>query len=542
MRRAAERAPAPCAAAGLVLAAALLTGCGLGGEDGPGGGGRPGGDPPAPAPRRSGPMVKQAWSMTNGSPTKIEVTGVERHADRSVLRFHLTNLGQAWNQFSFGTSLASAAFAEIDFLLLDPVGRKLYHPLVDEGGKGKAVGSVARTFPADPGVRYEAVLHFPPLPKDVRTVTLITPSTAGEFTGVPVVEGRAGRTGPEAPVSAPGDDPPRGSTVALPVREAQGATPHWVDDLYGLASGEVTTTATSRDQQRIGLRADVLFDFDKATLTPRARQVLDDVAAQTRAEADPARPPIVITGHTDGRGTPGYNVPLSRKRADAVLRELQARLGTAYQYRAEGRGETQPVAKEGGADDEQARARNRRVEVSYQFRQERTRTTTGTTTAPVSPAAGSGPPAAFRPDDGRTVASRTADFTAWGVPNKRRIDVKPFYRDGAYLVAVFEITNLGPRALNVVDSYAGSGVGKFGAFSVRDPASKITYQGVSPGPPTKPDGSTNIDRLDPGWATFRVDPNTANRGFFYVPAPPPDVRSVTFDAGPFGQIPNVPIE
>lgn len=47
--------------------------------------------------------------------------------------------------------------------------------------------------------------------------------------------------------------------------------------------------------------------------------------------------------------------------------------------------------------------------------------------------------------------------------------------------------------------------------------------------------------VDPGWAVFNTDPGTSNRGFFYVPAPPADVKTVTFDAAGFGQFPNVPI-
>ncbi|OLT12526.1 hypothetical protein BJF79_22075 [Actinomadura sp. CNU-125] len=140
------------------------------------------------------------------------------------------------------------------------------------------------------------------------------------------------------------------------------------------------------------------------------------------------------------------------------------------------------------------------------------------------------------------MASRTASFRAG---DERRIDVKPFYRDGAYLVVVFEIANLGPdNGPNEVDSYMGEAGshGRFGAFSVTDPASKTTYRAVRIGP--QPSGATaplNLKFVDPGWAVFRTEPGTSNRGFFYVPAPPPDVRAVTFDAGPFGRIPNVPI-
>ncbi|MBE1534180.1 hypothetical protein [Actinomadura algeriensis] len=63
---------------------------------------------------------------------------------------------------------------------------------------------------------------------------------------------------------------------------------------------------------------------------------------------------------------------------------------------------------------------------------------------------------------------------------------------------------------------------------------------IGPQPPGAM-ASLDLAFVDPGRAVFRTAPGTSNRGFFYVPAPPPDARSVTFDAGPFGRVPNVPI-
>jgi hypothetical protein len=259
------------------------------------------------------------------------------------------------------------------------------------------------------------------------------------------------------------------------------------------------------------------------------------VAAETKAKADPARPPILITGHTDGKGTHDYNMSLSQRRADAVLKELRARLGTAYRYKAEGKGETEPVAEEGGPDDEKARQRNRRVEISYRIRQ-RTTGTGATTSRQEQEGHGgaAGPPAPFRPD-GRTVATRYATF-GMDKGDKRRIDVKPFYRDGAYLVVVFDIANLGPDGgPGPTENYSTSGGGAFGDFTVTDPATRTVYRGVRMGD----EGGAFID---PGYSAFRNEPGTSNRGFFYVPAPPPAVKSVTFNAGPFGQIPDVPVQ
>lgn len=484
----------------------------------------------------TGPMVKEAWSALGGGHSRIEMKQVERRGDRSVLRFYLTNPGKKPDSYSFATSVAGSAFGNLHLMLLDPVGHKVYTPLYDKNGDGKTVGSNLFLHSAYPGARYETVLAFPPLPKSLERITVITPTTAGEFTGVPVVDGK-GPIAPTAPTPELFDHPKPGTELSWPVRKQNGPAKGGVYDLYGITEGDVKTTTTSGTEQKVGLRTDVLFAFDKATLSPQAKAVLDEVAAQTKAEADPAKPPIMITGHTDGKGSDEYNASLSQRRAEAVLKELQARLGTGYQYKAEGKGETEPVAEEGGPGDEEARRKNRRVEISYQIKQRTTETSTTSSRKVQEHVGGGGAPAPFHPD-GKTVASRTASF---GMDNddKRRIDVKPFYRDGAYLVAVFEIANLGPEGPGSTDDYDGDSPGNFGAFSVADPATNTVYRGVRIGP--QPPGTSNINYVDPGWVIFRNDPGTTNRGFFYVPAPPPTVKTVTFNAGPFGTIPNVPI-
>ncbi|WP_165966940.1 OmpA family protein [Actinomadura sp. 7K507] len=478
-------------------------------------------------------MAKEAWSALNGGHSRIEMKQVERHGDRSVLRFYLTNPGKEPDHYSFGTSIAGSAFGNLHFMLVDPVGQKAYTPLYDDNGNGKTVGSDLFVTSAHPGARYETILAFPPLPESLDRMTVITPTTAGEFTGVPVVDGQ-GPVKPTAPAPGLTDKPAPGSRVAWPVRGLDSPAKGGVHDLYGITEGDVKSTTTSGSEEKVGLRADVLFEFDKATLTGRAKTVLDQVAAETKAKADPAKPPVLITGHTDGKGTPEYNISLSKRRADTVLKELQARLGTAYRYQAEGKGETEPVAKENGPDDEKARQRNRRVEISYQIKQRTTETSTTTSREEQERRGGTaGPPAPFRPD-GRTVAGRSATFGA-GKGDKRRIDVKPFYRDGAYLVAVFDIVNLGPDGgPGPTENYSSSGGGTFGDFTVTDPTTRTVYRGVRMGE----DGG---DYIDPGWSAFRTEPGTGNRGFFYVPAPPQTVKSVTFNAGPFGQIPDVPV-
>jgi OmpA-OmpF porin, OOP family len=64
----------------------------------------------------------------------------------------------------------------------------------------------------------------------------------------------------------------------------------------------------------------VYFDFDKATLTPEAQQIVDQVAGQ--AKGNNTR--VVLVGKADLSGTDAYNLALSKRRADAVRAALAA--------------------------------------------------------------------------------------------------------------------------------------------------------------------------------------------------------------------------
>jgi outer membrane protein OmpA-like peptidoglycan-associated protein len=105
--------------------------------------------------------------------------------------------------------------------------------------------------------------------------------------------------------------------------------------------------------------SDVLFDFNKATLTPGAREKLSKLAGILIAYPGTYR--IDIEGHTDSVGSPEYNESLSRGRAQSVSSYVaQAgirpdRIGTVTGF-----GETRPVASN---DSAAGRQQNRRVEL-----------------------------------------------------------------------------------------------------------------------------------------------------------------------------------
>jgi len=64
------------------------------------------------------------------------------------------------------------------------------------------------------------------------------------------------------------------------------------------------------EEERITLKGVALLDFDKATLKPQAREVLDDTIAETKEKLQSYHVEhrhITVTGHTDSVGSDAYN-------------------------------------------------------------------------------------------------------------------------------------------------------------------------------------------------------------------------------------------
>jgi outer membrane protein OmpA-like peptidoglycan-associated protein len=115
---------------------------------------------------------------------------------------------------------------------------------------------------------------------------------------------------------------------------------------------------------RIDLEADVLFEFDKADILPKAEATLTQVADVIRERSKGS---IRVEGHTDSKGSDAYNAGLSRRRAQSVVAWLRGRQGLADdEFVVTGFGEARPVAansKPDGSDDPAGRQKNRRVEI-----------------------------------------------------------------------------------------------------------------------------------------------------------------------------------
>ena len=129
-----------------------------------------------------------------------------------------------------------------------------------------------------------------------------------------------------------------------------------------------------RDQKMVVVKADemartigstgrvalygIFFEFDKADLKADSNPTLAEIAQLLKSDPKLA---ILIVGHTDNQGAYDYNIELSRRRAEAVVKALVASHGAdAKRLRGAGVGMLAPAASN---DADEGRAKNRRVEV-----------------------------------------------------------------------------------------------------------------------------------------------------------------------------------
>jgi OOP family OmpA-OmpF porin len=101
----------------------------------------------------------------------------------------------------------------------------------------------------------------------------------------------------------------------------------------------------------------VFFDWDKATLTDRARQIVSEAAANSTKVQYTS---LEVNGYTDTSGTPQYNQGLSVRRAQAVAAELVKDGVPKSAISIQGFGETHLLVATGPGVRE---PQNRRVEI-----------------------------------------------------------------------------------------------------------------------------------------------------------------------------------
>ncbi|MFY8177983.1 MAG: OmpA family protein, partial [Limnohabitans sp.] len=99
------------------------------------------------------------------------------------------------------------------------------------------------------------------------------------------------------------------------------------------------------------------FHFDSANLTKESVSTLSQLAQALKSN-ELSGLKFMVEGHTDGKGTPDYNLKLSQARASAVKTYLEKQGVEASRLVAQGKGDTELVNSQ-----DRFAAENRRVKV-----------------------------------------------------------------------------------------------------------------------------------------------------------------------------------
>lgn len=462
----------------------------------------------------------------------FSVTGLERTEDYTVMYYEVT--------YPDGFEGANRNLS-MPHTLVDPVTGRVWREYLDPAGL--KYGSVSPNedglYPVHDDVTNAYRRYFPPVPEDVEQVTMIG-SGLGAMTGIPlqdVDEEQPDPENPNGPEHLSLDNPPDEDTLTFANRPPDGdaeADEGWIESYV---DSEVASVTREGDIETIALNSDVTFAFDESDLADDAEEVVREVARTLESSVDPVEPVITVIGHTDGIGEDAYNQNLSEERAETVRGVLQDELEGDFEYEVEGRGSTEPIAVEGGPDDEEARARNRRVEFSYKVSTE-----TDAEEEEDSDDDGLGAaertvhwPAPYSDDPGDVVASAEEDDV--------RLDVYPLRRDGAYVIATVTLTNTSDSPLipDLGGSSAQSGgpaqfsSGSLGGFQLVDPETELVRY-VSQ--MTLESGSSTPFAED----VHQLQPDNSYDVVAVFPGPPMDVEELTMRADIFGELEEIPVE
>jgi len=151
--------------------------------------------------------------------------------------------------------------------------------------------------------------------------------------------------------------------VAQAAQQAQGSASRAMEEATKTraANSEAISKLESNLNESMNYRlvdsANVMFAFNKATLTPQARATLDEAIAKFQSAP---RGVVELEGFTDHSGSSNYNLGLSRRRAWAVQRYLVDHKVPLRSIHLIGMGEGQPAEGiEGGRARSAREERNR---------------------------------------------------------------------------------------------------------------------------------------------------------------------------------------
>jgi outer membrane protein OmpA-like peptidoglycan-associated protein len=444
-----------------------------------------------------------------------------------------------------------------DVSLIDPVHRVRYGPLRRQSPRqdlpydGEPFASRERRSAKVAGTTYRYGAFFPD-PGPAVAALSVDLLSAGVALDIPITDGGptapglvtdgaepaspspggpSGTTPVSAPsgsISGPGPAPDGGPLITI---TAPTPTPDAVverHDLIAPIAGGAVNDSGAGARGLVTLNSDVLFAFDSSALTGQAGPLITRAGQILADRADPAKP-IQITGYTDAKGTPAYNLELSRKRAAAVATALAALPDARGRSTSvTGKGEADPVAPNttpDGGDDPAGRALNRRVEIAY------------TPTPPPAPT-----PSAPNPGASPTPATEGTEPTvALGPATVKSNGIFPVQMSAA----VYPVIVTGSMSLIRLDITAATKSIVIDAFTGRDRAAQDVGRFRLIEPTTKAIHLAAYDadahRRVLGTWTRRMDAGVAYHYFLYTAALPPEPATVTVDLGQLGTA-TVPIQ
>lgn len=103
----------------------------------------------------------------------------------------------------------------------------------------------------------------------------------------------------------------------------------------------------------------IYFDYGKDSLKKQYEPYLIEMIRMVKSHSDLR---ILITGHTDSDGSDAYNIDLSRRRADALLRFFEAHGLPKSRVEIDFKGEKEPVDRN---DTPEGKQKNRRVDFRF---------------------------------------------------------------------------------------------------------------------------------------------------------------------------------
>jgi OOP family OmpA-OmpF porin len=146
----------------------------------------------------------------------------------------------------------------------------------------------------------------------------------------------------------------QGAYIAVDVLETQAMA----QNMVVVSASEIGRAITATGKVAI---YGIFFDTAKAEVKPESAPSLEQIAAFLKQDAGAK---LYVVGHTDSVGTLDSNLPLSRRRAEAVIAALVKQHGiAAARLAAHGVGSLAPAGSNAAED---GRAKNRRVELVLQ--------------------------------------------------------------------------------------------------------------------------------------------------------------------------------